>query len=52
MKDDKIKESLNSKKFKIINVIKNINYKFDDFGNQIDFVEIMEKKILLNFLMN
>ena len=49
MKDDKIKESLNSKKFKIINVIKNINYKFDDFGNQIDFVEIMEKEDIAKF---
>ena len=49
MKDDKIKESLYSKNFKIINVIKNINYKFDYLGNQIDFEEIMEKEDINKF---
>lgn len=48
-----IKESFVKKSFRIINIIKNKNYKYDTTGNELNFFEEnMEMTDIIFFLVN
>lgn len=49
MNDNEIKELLESKSYRIINIIKSINHNFDTDGKKIDFSENMNKNEIREF---